>query len=150
MAVSVALSDLARELVRTLQVTADALGFQELHQESDLNSAIKEMPRLDLGELQLDIQPGLLLKFAKELSVRHTTNVLRRQIGPRVSEAFSNLGSLLDSWARRTLSDLQLRFESQADAYRAHLHRMSARDGVAVADDAAIMRDLAALSEVRI
>ncbi len=148
MAVSAALHDLAGELVRTLQVTSDALGFQEVHKRDDLDSAIKEMPRLDLGELQLDIRPGLLLKFVKGFSARHTTNVLRRQIGPHVAEAFSNLGSMLDSWARRTLSDLQLRFESHADAYRAHLNRMSAHGGAAGADRTAMLRDLAALDGV--
>jgi GTP-binding protein EngB required for normal cell division len=148
MAVSVALSDLASELARALQVTSDALGLKDVHRREDLNSAIKEMPRLDLGELQLDIQPGLWLKLVKKSSVRHTTNVLRRQIGPRVTEAFSNLGSMLDSWARHTVTELQFRFESHADAYRAHLARMSARDGVTGAEHAAITRDLAALAEV--
>ena len=125
MAVSAALNDLARELARTLEATADALGFKAVHEEADLNSAIKEMPRLDPGELRVDLQPGLWLKFPGTLPVRHAGNVLRRQIGPQVSDAFSNLGSMLDSWTRRTLGELQLRFESHADAYRAHLHRMS-------------------------
>jgi len=146
--VASSLKDLARELAQTLQATSEALGFKEVHQEVDLNSAIKEMPRLDLGELQLDIQPGLLLKFAKKLSMRHTENLLRRQIGARVSGAFSSLGSMLDAWARRTLSELQLRFETHADAYRAHLNRMSARGAVSSTERAAIMRDLASLAEL--
>ena len=146
-AVSGALRDLARELARALQTAAQSLGFPDAHGDAELDSAIQEMPRLDLGELPIDLQPVFLLKFAKGLSVRHTRNVLRNQIGPRVEEAFSSLGSMLDAWARRTLSELQLRFENQADAYRAHLNRLSASGGASSAEQAAILHDLAALAE---
>jgi hypothetical protein len=80
--------------------------------------------------------------------VRHATKVLRKQIGPIVSQAFSNLGSMLDAWARRTLNQLQLRFESHADTYRAHLNRMSGRGDSSSREPEAIRRDLAALNEV--
>jgi hypothetical protein len=106
------------------------------------------MPRLDLGELHLDVRPGVLLKFTRKLSVRHTENGLRRQIGARVSEAFSSLGSMLDAWTRRTLSELQLRFEMHADAYRAHLNRMSGGGRLSSTEHAAIVRDLASLAEL--
>ena len=146
--VSGALKDLARELAQTLQATSEALGFKEVHPEEDLSSAIKEMPRLDLGELHIGVQPGVLLKFARKLSVRHTDNVLRRQTGARVSEAFSSLGSMLDAWARRTLSELQLRFETHADAYRAHLNRISGGGRLSSTEQAAIVRDLASLAQL--
>jgi hypothetical protein len=54
---------------------------------------------------------------------------------------------MLDSWARRTLSELQLRFETHADAYRAHLDRLNASGGASSAEQAAILRNLAALAE---
>ena len=146
-AVSGALRALARELTRALQAAAQALGFQLVHRVEDLDSAIQEMPRLDLGELPLDLQPGFWLKFGKKLSERHTGNVLRRQIGPRVEEAFASLGSMLDAWARRTLSELQLRFETHADAYRAHAGRLNGSGGASGAEQAAIADDLAALAE---
>jgi GTP-binding protein EngB required for normal cell division len=146
-AVSAALKDLARELAQTLQATSEALGFAQVHPAEDLFSAIKEMPRLDPGELRLNTRPGVLLKINRGLSVRHTGNVLRRQIGARVSEAFSNLGSMLDAWARHTLSELHLRFETHADAYRAHLNRMSRGGRVSSAEQAALVRDLASLGE---
>jgi hypothetical protein len=145
--ISAALKDLARELAQTLQATSDALGFSRVHSAEDLSSAIKEMPRLDPGEFHLELRPGVLLKIGRRLSVRHTGNVLRRRIGARVSEAFSNLGSMLDAWARSTLSELHLRFETHADAYRAHLQRMSGGGRVSSAEQAALVRDLASLGE---
>ncbi len=143
------LKDLASELSQSLEFASDALGYQEAHGEDDLSSAIKEMPRLDLGNLQIDVRPGLLTKFSKELSAGHVHKVLRQQIGAQVEEAFSSLGKMLDSWARRTLGELQLRFETHADRYRAHLNRMSARGGVSSADQEAIIRDLTSLGEAQ-
>ena len=82
------------------------------------------MPKLDLGPLDIVVKPGPFLKVSRNLSTRKIERELREQIGQRVSEAFSSFGSMLDAWSRRTLSELQLRFEAQADAYRAHINRI--------------------------
>ena len=144
------LKDLARELSQSLELASDALGYQEARGEDDLSSAIQEMPRLDLGDLQVDVRPGLLAKLSRELSAGHVHKVLRRQIGAQVEEAFSNLGKMLDSWARRTLSELQLRFETHADRYRAHLNRMTTRGRTSSADQGAVIRDLASIKDAQI
>jgi GTP-binding protein EngB required for normal cell division len=142
-----ALKELAHELDGTLQSTAQALGFSESHQEEHLASAIHEMPKLDIGPLDIDVKPGLLLKVSRNLSIRQVEKELRRQIWQRVSEAFPTFGSMLNAWSRRTLSELQLRFEAQADAYRAHINRMTARGQVSKTEESAIARDLALLTE---
>ena len=144
------LKDLARELSQSLELASDALGYQETRGEDDLSSAIQEMPRLDLGDLQVDVRPSLLAKLSRELSAGHVHKVLRRQIGAQVEEAFSNLGKMLDSWARRTLSELQLRFETHADRYRAHLNRMTTRGRTSSADQGAVIRDLASIKDAQI
>ena len=140
--ISTALNELATALAESLQSTSDALGFENVHPEDDLGTAIKEMPRLDPGDLKIDIHPTLLMKLAKRTSVRQIHNGLRRQIGAQVDEAFLNLGRMLDSWARQTLSELQRRFEVHADTYRAHLHRMRTHTGLSSTERAAIRADL--------
>jgi len=140
-----ALETLARELTQTVKATAQDLGFDEIHKEEDLLSALKEMPKLDLGTLRLVLRPPWLLKLSKSRASRQVERRLREQIGHTASEAFSSFGSLLDAWARRALNDLQLRFDSHADGYRAHLHRLTASDGGSVADDVRIRRDLDSL-----
>jgi GTP-binding protein EngB required for normal cell division len=142
-----ALKELAHELAETLHLTARALGFAESHQEQDLVSAIQEMPKLDIGPLDIHMKPGLLLKVSRNLAIRQVERGLKRQIGEGVFEAFSNFGSMLDSWSRRTLSELQLRFEAQADAYRAHLDRMTTRGQVSNSERSSVARDLALLAE---
>lgn len=139
------LRDLARELGRTLCWTAEALGFDEAHAEDDLVSAIQEMPILDPGILQVELHPGLLSKMSAAMAIRHAERTLNKQIGQRMAEAFASFGSLLDAWARRTLSELQVRFENHADRYRAHLERMKSRP-VSVTEAEAVARDLALLA----
>jgi hypothetical protein len=42
---------------------------------------------------------------------------------------------------------LQLRFEAQADAYRAHIDRLTARGQLSTSEESAIARDLTLLTE---
>jgi GTP-binding protein EngB required for normal cell division len=142
-----ALKELAHKLGGTLESTARALRFAESRQEEDIASVINEMPKLDIGPLDITVKPGLLLKVSRNLSIHKVEAELRRQIGQRVSEAFSSFGSMLDAWSRRTLSELQLRFEAQADAYRAHINRLTARGEASTGEQVAIARDLALLTE---
>ena len=148
-AVSTALKDLGSELTRTLQAASKALGYQTATSEDDLNSLIKEMPKLDLGTLEIDIRPTVLGKLSRRLALGQIRKSLRRQIGQQVEQAFSNLGSMLDSWERRTLGELQLRFETHADQYRAHISRMSGSGSLPAADQHAILRDLSSLGEIQ-
>jgi GTP-binding protein EngB required for normal cell division len=142
-----ALKQLAHELAETLQSTVQALRLAESNPEQDLASAIQEMPRLDLDHLNIDVTPGFLWKVSRNLSIRRAENELRDQIGQRVSEAFASFGSMLDAWSRRTLSELQIRFEREADAYRAHISRVTVRGQVSTNEESAIARDLALLTE---
>jgi GTP-binding protein EngB required for normal cell division len=143
-----ALEALARELAQTLKVTAQDLGFNEIHKEDDLLSALKEMPKLDVGTVNLVLRPPLLLSFSKSWASRRIERSLQEQIGNIVSEAFSSFGSLLNAWARRALSDLQLCFDSHADVYRAHLDRLTVSGGGSDTDEARIRRDLDLLAQV--
>ncbi len=72
---------------------------------------------------------------------------LRAQMETSLSQAFYNFGRMLDTWAQRTLTDLQLRFDAHADGYRAHLHRLSTTSPVSEADAAFIRRDLDRLTQ---
>ena len=142
-----ALKQLANELAETLRSTAEALHFDESHPGEDLLSSIQEMPKLDLGPVEVELKPGMFLKISRNLAMRQVEKTLQRQIGRQASEAFSSFAKILDAWARRTLSELQLRFEAQADAYRAHLNRIATVGQVSENEKSAIERDLALLSE---
>ena len=140
------LEDLASELNETLQTTADDLGFKNVHKEEDLTNALKEMPVVDLGTWEVNVAPGFLLKLSGRMEARRVEQKLREQIGAAASKAFYNFGKMLDAWARRALSELQFRFDTHADQYRAHLDRLNGGERASEAEEISIQRDLDRLS----
>jgi len=134
-----ALQDLARELTDTLQSAAEELGFAHIE---DLTSALKEMPRPDLGTWNVSVKPRLIFRFSKPMARYRIEQALRSQIGPILSKAFYSFGRTLDAWAQGVLTDLQLRFDSHADTYRAHLHRLTDAGPVSQAEAALIKSEL--------
>jgi hypothetical protein len=133
--------------VKALQAAAQALHFTDVPREEELTSVLKEMPRLDLGTFVVNVHPGLLLKLSKKLAAWRIEERLHEQVGGAVSGAFSTCGSMLDVWARRTLNELQLRFDAHADAYRAHLDRLVKGPGISETERARIHSDLALLTK---
>jgi hypothetical protein len=141
------LEDLARELTEAVRTTADDLAVEGVHESEDLTAALKEMPGLDLGTWEVNIAPSFRLKLSGRMEARRIEQCLRQQIGAAVSKAFYNFGRMLDAWARRALSELQVRFDTHADGYRAHLKRLSGGERASEAEDASIRRDLEQLTQ---
>ena len=118
--------------------------------KDELTSLLKEMPRLDAGPLSVSLQKDLLVVLGKGLTEARVKKKLRDQIGPGVDEAFQRYGRMLELWIRRTMAELQRRFDSHADAYRAQLERFSAAQPPGVHEAEAIRRDLSVLSGSRV
>ena len=119
------LKDLAGELDETLRETASDLDFKDVDEEEDLTNVLKEMPVLDLGTWEVNVAPGFRLKLSGRMEARRVEQSLREQIGAAASKAFYNFGKILDAWARHVLNELQFRFDTHADQYRAHLDRLN-------------------------
>jgi GTP-binding protein EngB required for normal cell division len=123
------LDALAQELAQALQTAAKALDLQDVPSEGELGSVLKEMPRMDLGTLDLNLRPSIWINVWKGQAQRRVESRLRAQIGHTVAEAFSSYGRMLEAWTRRMLAELQRRFDAHADGYRAHLDRITAQAG---------------------
>ena len=141
------MKDLAQALAGTLTSVAQMLALPQAPSEEDILSVVKEMPRLDLANLRLNLRPNFLSKISTHVGMRQTERNLRRAIGPDVAEAFSSFGSLLDAWTRRTLTEVQMSFESHADGYRAHLERMKGTGRLSPIEAETLERDLRLLVE---
>ena len=141
------LKDLAGELDETLRETASDLDFKNVDEEEDLTNVLKEMPVLDLGTWEVNLAPGFLLKLSGRMEARRVEQSLRQQIGAAASQAFYNFGKVLDAWARRALSELQVRFDIHADGYRAHLDRLNGGKRASEAEEVSIRRDLDRLTQ---
>jgi uncharacterized membrane protein YccC len=70
---------------------------------------------------------------------------IRSQAGKQITDAVGIYARVLQAWVRKTFTELQERFDSYADAYRAHLDRLAANK-TGVEDDQALRNDLAALA----
>lgn len=136
------LANLTRELTVALGDTARDLGFTDGHDEADLKSVFREMPRFDSGSWDVRLAPSCRMKLSARLEARRVEQSLRKQIGETVSTAFYNFSKMLDAWARRALNELQLRFDAQADRYRAHLHRLTESRALSEAEEISLRRDL--------
>ncbi len=139
--------ELARDLSYALTAAAGALEVKDAPREEDLASVVKEMPRLDSGELEITLQRDFLAFLGKAFMSRRIEQKLRRQIGANVDKAFERYGRMMQSWTRRTLAELHRQFDAHADGYRALIERLTGSPKVGVEDTDSIRRDIATLTQ---
>lgn len=115
----------ARDLATTIREVSDLLGEDGVSAAEELDSVVKEMPRIDLGSGDLLVMPPWTIGVNRWLASRKVERQLLRLAGTRIEESFGTYGSMLDAWSKRVAGELQLRFNNYADAHRARLARLS-------------------------
>ena len=106
-----------------------------------------EMPRFDAGAVEAYAQPPpLILKLGAGWARIWAERRLRDQIGEQASAAFASYGKILQTWVRRKFAELQSRFDSYADGYRAQFDRLANQQAGSPEEEAALRRDLEALA----
>ncbi len=141
------LQELARELAAALSRAAAALCAHDAPTERELLDPLREMPRLDPPPVRFDLSRPLFLA-PRTLVRRQVHRKLRREYGKTLEEAFDTYGQLVENWSRKALAELQARFDSSADAYRAQLARFVSSGPLTAEERRAIEADLALLAEV--
>jgi GTP-binding protein EngB required for normal cell division len=140
------LRDLALILTAALQGAAQALGSDDPPAEEDLLPGLREMPRFDPPSFGGGFhRPWILRPRALARSWVH--GQLQGALEEPLTEAFATHARLVENWARQALAELQLRFDSSADAYRAQLARLMAQGTVAAEGQSAIADDLVCLAQ---
>ena len=140
------LRDLALILTAALQRTAQALGSDDASAEEEPLRPLREMPRFDPPPLDERFHRPWILR-PRGLARSWIHGQLRRALEESLTEAFSAHARLVENWARQALAELQLRFDSSADAYRAQLARLTARGSVATEVQSAIAGYLVCLAQ---
>ena len=120
------MEDLAKDLSRAIGEVSDLLGEDSASATEELSAVVKEMPRIDLGSGELHLTRPWTIGISPWLATRSIEKHLQEAAGEQIKETFSTYGSMLDAWSRRIAGELQLRFNSYADAHRARLSRLSA------------------------
>lgn len=113
------------ELADTIQNVSNLLGTNSGFAPDELAGVVKEMPRIDLGSGELELRQPWVMRISTRLARRKIEALLRERVGEQVVEGFATFGSILDAWCKRTSTELQLRFNSYADALRSQLSVVS-------------------------
>jgi GTP-binding protein EngB required for normal cell division len=145
--IALAVQDAARNAGSVLVKAAMAIQIENKPEEDELLDVLKNMPRFDLGDIEIDVGPS---KVASLLGRRWAGSRVERRIssqaGKQIADAVRIYARVLQSWVRKTFTELQEQFDSYADGYRAHLDRLTANKP-GVEDEHALREDLAALAD---
>ena len=144
------LRDVARELSQAVVRAASALEGATILGEDAIDSVVQEMPRFDPGPLEIVLEPDIFKLLGRGLTRRRVEVRLCNQIGYAVDDSFQRYARLLESWVRRTLTELRRQFDARADGYRAQLERLSGATGVEPQETEAVRRSLDTLSQIRV
>ncbi len=141
-----AIQDAAAGAGSVLATTAMALEIDNRPDQDELLDVLKNMPRFDLGNLELEVRPSAVASLlGRRWAVARVERRIRAQAGNQITDAVGIYARVLQAWVRKIFAELQERFDSCADAYRAHLERLAANQ-TGVADEQVLVDDLVALA----
>jgi len=141
-----AIQQAARDAGGVLAKTALALEMQNGPEPDELLDLLKNMPRFDLGSIEIAAGPNALASlFGRRWVATRVKREIRSQAGQQIEDAVVVYARVLQAWVRKSFAELQERFDSYADGYRAHLDRLAAHK-TGVEDAQALRDDLAALA----
>jgi len=131
---------------RALARTAKALDTENRPDDDELLDVLKDMPRFDMGNLEAEIAPGPLgALLGGRWAQRSAEKRIRKAAGRRIAAAVAVYSRVSQAWVRRAFTDLQRRFDSYADPYRAQLARLTSGKALGSEQQESLAEDLAAL-----
>ncbi len=141
---------MAHKLHETLAATAKVLEVEDVPGAQEFSGVVREMPAFDLGQLNIQMSPSLLLSLlGGNISRSIVTKRLAGMIGEQVTTSLSAYHALLFDWSDRTLSQIQRRFDAYANSYRAQVERLVGNHVSPAEQEDTIRRDLDGLESAR-
>ena len=118
------LKTLALQLRDDLRMSAADLGIADIPSEDEFQSLIRGTPVFEIGSLSAAVsRPTLALLFGTQFAEKRLARQLYKQLGDRVYNALKIYSGALKEWIRLVTSQLNQRFETYAERYRAHAVR---------------------------
>jgi len=127
---------------------ADSLGMENGPDQNELTAVLQDMPRVDLENLKLKITRSPLAALGSGWAARSFEKQARSQAGREIGDAILTHARIVQSWVRKTFTELQERFDSYADAYRAQLDRLTKTSSPAGETEEILKQDLADLEGI--
>jgi GTP-binding protein EngB required for normal cell division len=138
------LTGLADHLSDALVLAAEVLRDTSISVDGTLQDCVREMPRFEVALPDIRIARPWFLP-ARGVTRTWLARRLQGDVGTVLQTSFSNYGRAIEAWVRRVLGGLQERFDAQADAYRAHLARLTGQKLLSPAQQVQIESHLAEL-----
>jgi GTP-binding protein EngB required for normal cell division len=153
--------EFARRRVKKLQDSLEALAFQlrddlrrnaadlsiaDMPSNDEFSSLVRGTPVFDPGSVSGRVsRPKIALIFGKQYAERRLARRLFNQFGEPVYKALSIYSGVLKEWVRLVTSQLERRFETYAERYRAQAERSLGGAGLTAEEVNVIEENLRAL-----
>jgi len=141
------LQSLRAHLSEVLDRAEQALKMSHTSEEGGFDHVLKEMPRLDLGTIHLELRFNFLLALGERVARNRVKKELRNQLEPTLTNALGSYGKLLETWTVRAFEELQRRFGERADWYRAQIERQAGDSQISPDEEKLLRLDLERLRQ---
>lgn len=115
---------LALKLRNDLKTSASDLNIADMPGDGEFQSLVRGTPVFDMGSAGAAVsRPTISLWFGTRFAEKRLARQLYKQLGDRVYQALNIYSEMLKEWIRLVTSQLEGRFETYAERYRAHAAR---------------------------
>jgi GTP-binding protein EngB required for normal cell division len=140
------LEALAHELQAELSRASKALGLPHGPADDEFSSIVRAMPVFDFGARDLRIsKPRFSRVFGKAAARAALRKALRKRLEPPLGQSLSVYSHVFRDWSGAVLQQLERKFSSFADGYRAQAERAQAAGGIGTEEENALLADLRSL-----
>jgi GTP-binding protein EngB required for normal cell division len=141
------LEALALQLRDDLRTGAADLCVADMPNDDEFQSLIRGTPVFDMGSISASVsRPTIALMFGKQYAERRLARRLFNLLGEPVYKALSIYSGVLKEWVRLVTSQLERRFETYAERYRAQAERSLGGAGLTAEEVNIIEQNLRVLS----
>jgi GTP-binding protein EngB required for normal cell division len=114
----------AVQLRDDLKTSAAEISFADTPGEEEFQSLVRGTPVFDAGSIGVRIsRPTIALLFGKQFAEKRLARRLYKQLGAPIYKAVSIYSGVLKDWVRLVTAQLDRRFETYAERYRAQAER---------------------------
>ena len=140
--------EVVERTVLSLQGVAEGLRNDEIPSAEELESGLRDLPRLELAELPGGVGAGGWRWLGRRAVRSALHRGLQENAGSMLQEALRRYGYALREWSDRAIARMDAVVRSYADTYRAQIHRMTGMEEQSK-DRGQVQRDLESLRNWR-
>jgi GTP-binding protein EngB required for normal cell division len=137
------LESLAHDLHSELNNAEKALSLPHGLSEEEFTSVIRAMPVFDFAARDMRLSPPLWSRLFGKTGLRAAARrALRSQLEKSLANVVSIYGGVFKDWSSGVLRQIEARFASYADSYRAQAERAQAGSNLGTEEERALLSDL--------